>query len=369
MDDNENLSSSSSEEELQLLSAQHNVHTSKKISKQLQYYYRRTKDKRKRKYTSFTDQENPSKQLKRYHATMASSSGVSMDPAASETTSDNCEKYEFGTNACNDDSLHNSVDDDATFDATLSTDESEESSSFSEGDSSPSSESEDLEESEEVNLQQEKETSQSQEEEPLYQGSKISKILSFVLIVSFVLKHNLSKAAWADLLRLLTALLGEWCRRTFQSVYRMKLFMKEYFGSKEPTKINYCSNCLQQVKDQCPNDSCKGAALSSFLDLHFKERVKDLFWDVEFLTLLEKGKEEIKRAVSSCGIHDIFHRMDYKNLLHPGGFLSQLHNISFTINTDGVNKYSSSRADHLWPVYVMINELPKKVSHSCIHLL
>jgi len=39
-------------------------------SKQLQYYYRRTKDKQKSKYTSFTVQENPSRQLKRYHATM-----------------------------------------------------------------------------------------------------------------------------------------------------------------------------------------------------------------------------------------------------------------------------------------------------------
>ena len=68
----------------------------------------------------------------------------------------------------------------------------------------------------------------------------------------------------------------------------------------------------------------------------------------------------MKRAVSSSGIHDIFHGMDYKNFLHPGGFLSQLHNISFTINTDGVNKYSSSRAGHLWPVYIMINELPKE---------
>ena len=118
--------------------------------------------------------------------------------------SNNCDNCEFGTNACNEGSLHHgSEDDDTTLDATLSTDESEESSSLSEGDSSRSSESEDFEESEEVNLQQENETSQSQEE-PLYQGSKISKILSFVLIVSFVLKHNLSKAAWADLLRLLT---------------------------------------------------------------------------------------------------------------------------------------------------------------------
>ena len=36
-------------------------------------------------------------------------------------------------------------------------------------------------------------------EEPLYEGSKIFKVLSFVLIVAFVLKHNLSKAAWTDL--------------------------------------------------------------------------------------------------------------------------------------------------------------------------
>ena len=78
------------------------------------------------------------------------------------------------------------------------------------------------------------------------------------------------------------------------------------------------------------------------------------------MTLLKQGKEQIKRAVSSSGIHDILHGMDYKNFLHQGGFLSQLHNISFTINTDGVNKYSSSRDGHLWPVYIMINELPKE---------
>ena len=94
--------------------------------------------------------------------------------------------------------------------------------------------------------------------------------------------------------------------------------------------------------------------------MHFEETKKDLFRDSEFLTLLKQGKEQIKRAVSSSGIHDIFHGMDYKNLLHPGSFLSQLHHISFTINTDGVNKYSSSRAGHLWPVYIMINELPKE---------
>ena len=107
-------------------------------------------------------------------------------------------------------------------------------------------------------------------------------------------------------------------------------------------------------------EKCGAAALSSFLDLHFEEKIKDLFRDSEFLNLLKKGKEQMKRAVSSFDIHDIFHGLDYKNFLHPGGFLSQTYNISFTVNTDGVNKYSSSSAGHLWPVYIMINELPKE---------
>ena len=54
-------------------------------------------------------------------------------------------------------------------------------------------------------------------------------------------------------------------------------------------------------------------------------------------------------------IHDIYHGLDYKNFLLPGGFLTETFNISFTVNTDGVNKFSSSRVGHLWPVYIMIN--------------
>ena len=221
------------------------------------------------------------------------------------------------------------------------------------------SEGEDSEEGEQQQEQEEYETDNNEKEEMLYKGRKISKVLSFVLIVAFVLKHNLSKAAWADLLHLLTALLGERCKKTFQSVYKMKLFMKEYFGSKEPTKINYCSNCFNRVEDRCHNAGCRGAAVAHFLDLHFEEKIKDLLKDSEFLNLLKKGKDQIKCAATNT-IHDIYHGLDYKNFLHPGGFLSQPYNISFTLNTDGVNKYSSSTAGHLWPVYLMINELPKE---------
>ena len=349
--------SSDSDAEYQVESGKTREPQTRKTSKQLRYYYRKTAGRTKRTYTPFADQENPSKQLKCYHATKeCESATVSAEHDLSleiDDTGDNTIAYD---------------ENDVVFDD-LQTDADELNMTSSSDDlvTSASDESmseiESREEDLQHQIQEENEASASirETEEPLYEGSKISKVLSFVLIVSFVLKHNLSKAAWADLLNLLTVLLGERCKKTFQSVYKMKLSMREYFGSKEPTKINYCANCFNQVEDRCHKAGrCSGAPVSSFLDLHFEEKIKDLFKDSEFLRLLKKGKEQIRSAASNT-IHDIYHGLDYKNFLHPGGFLgSQPYNISFTLNTDGVNKYSSSTAGHLWPVYLMINELPKE---------
>ena len=355
-DENTSLISGGKGED-QFPSVQSKLHNTKKRSKQLRYYHRKTQGRAKRKYTPFSEQDNPSRQLKSYHATKEESLEDTEDLACFKTSNENDHHTEEKMDA-NESRLDYFEDDELAISTTSSMDDSDESSSLSH-DGSSQSESEDYNEPEETDPPHESETAQPSEEEPLYEGSKISKILSFVLIVSFVLKHNLTNAAWADLLRLLTALLGERCKQTFQSVYKMKLFMKGYFGSKEPTKISYCANCFSQVPDRCQNAGCRGAAVSSFLDLHFEEKIKDLFKDSEFLNLLKKGKEKIKRMATNT-IHDIYHGLDYKNFSHPRGFLSQPYNISFTVNTDGVNKYSSSTAGHLWPVYLMINELPKE---------
>lgn len=360
----DSLLSSDSDGEYQVESGKTREPQTRKTSKQLRYYYRKTAGRAKRTYMPFADQENPSKQLKCYHAmreceTAAASAehDLSLD---SDDTSDNTKgDNENSMVSANDE--NNGVLDDLQTDA----DERNTSSSDDLVTSASSERTSEIESSEEdlqqqVQEENEASASTSETEEPLYEGSKLSKVLSFVLIVSFVLKHNLSKAAWADLLNLLTVLLGERCKKTFQSVYKMKRSMREYFGSKEPTKINYCANCFNRVEDSCHKAGCRGASVSSILDLHFEEKIKDLFKDSEFLKLLKKGKEQIRSAASNT-IHDIYHGLDYKNFLHPGGFLSsQPYNISFTLNTDGVNKYSSSTAGHLWPVYLMINELPKE---------
>lgn len=76
---------------------------------------------------------------------------------------------------------------------------------------------------------------------------------------------------------------------------------------------------------------------------------KSSWWRVDWIP--KKGREQIKRTTTT---------LDNKNFLKHGGFFSQPHNISFTVNTDGVTKYSSSMVGHLQPVYLMTNELPKE---------
>jgi hypothetical protein len=53
----------------------------------------------------------------------------------------------------------------------------------------------------------------------------------------------------------------------------------------------------------------------------------------------------------------------YTELRKPGNFLSNDKNISLLFNTDGVPLYNSSKVG-LWPVYLVINELPPVMRFS-----
>ena len=88
----DNLDGSSSSEKTYSSSDSENknpVHGKSKVeepkqkSRQLQYYHRKTGGKVKRKYTPFRDQENPSRQLKRYHGVAEACSTL---PASMDTT-------------------------------------------------------------------------------------------------------------------------------------------------------------------------------------------------------------------------------------------------------------------------------------------
>lgn len=50
----------------------------------------------------------------------------------------------------------------------------------------------------------------------------------------------------------------------------------------------------------------------------------------------------------------------YRNKFENNGFLSNHHNISFTFNTDGASIFKSSKVS-VWPIFLVINELPYKL--------
>lgn len=62
-------------------------------------------------------------------------------------------------------------------------------------------------------------------------------------------------------------------------------------------------------------------------------------------------------------VDDIYQGRLYKEHFQPGKFLYNPHNISLTANTDGVALIKSSKIN-IWPIYMVINELPPKERYS-----
>lgn len=64
-------------------------------------------------------------------------------------------------------------------------------------------------------------------------------------------------------------------------------------------------------------------------------------------------------------IRDVYDGAHYQK---HASFLSQPANISLLINTDGIAIFQSSKGS-LWPVWVMINELPKRLRLYAVLLI
>jgi hypothetical protein len=58
--------------------------------------------------------------------------------------------------------------------------------------------------------------------------------------------------------------------------------------------------------------------------------------------------------------YDIMDGDLYRDLLSPGGFLTNPHHLSLLFNTHGVHAFKASR-DEIWPLLVVINELHPSV--------
>ena len=97
-----------------------------------------------------------------------------------------------------------------------------------------------------------------------------------------------------------------------------------------------------------------------------------VFADPTFVSDIEYGFKERKRVQSSLETcerewYDIMDGDLYRELLKPGGFLTNYDNLSLLINTDGVHAFKASR-DEIWPLLLVVNEVRPSVRYMYMYI-
>ena len=174
-----------------------------------------------------------------------------------------------------------------------------------------------------------------------------------LLLLSFVIRHKLSKEATNDLLYIVNLV----CPKP-------KLFSSLQF----PTTFHYyCPTCIVSINypaikvcEIC-NMAFSSAKLPNyFVHLSISDRIKQLFTKETFTSNI---LYRFKRTKSNPdNYEDIYDGLLYRKLMAPGALLSNPSNLSLTWNVDGVPIFKLSKFS-LWPLYFVINELPFKLRH------
>ena len=186
---------------------------------------------------------------------------------------------------------------------------------------------------------------------PLYREAPVSLHATLILILAFLLAHNITKEALADLLTLLNTLLPK-LHNLPTSPY--KFYKSLNIDMLEPVRHYFCPSCSKEISSDenvCP--SCKKEKSHYFLELPLEEQVKRLFQQQCFFDQIQ---HRFHRK-SSSDLQDIYDGCVYKDLSKPGGILSNPQNLSLLWNTDGVPVFKSSNFS-IWPIFFVINELP-----------
>ena len=205
------------------------------------------------------------------------------------------------------------------------------------------------------------------------ENSSLNSCFRSTCILSYILRHNLTRAAGDDILELLKTLHPD-CKDYGN------LNMKELLNGMSNNTFkcfHYCFKCSNLFPDDenilhCQTESCDGTrykVLSSkqpksfFIICDIGQQIKELLLRTEIQTDIDKSKDYIERTMEKYNdnpdtfeIRDIVDGKAYRHHCQSGGFLNCKNNISCIFNTDGIPLYKSSK-ENLWPIFLAINEL------------
>ncbi|XP_071478605.1 uncharacterized protein [Diadema antillarum] len=199
------------------------------------------------------------------------------------------------------------------------------------------------------------------EDPPLYPGSTRHLGVTVLLLCCFMIRFRLSEETMQHLLVLINLLLPE------NNIFVKSLHtLKKYLGKFTflPVIQYFCSHCYTHVdksSQRCSNPHCmkdltSSGAVSYFVQHSLISQLSVLFKRKSFTDKIRTHRFEHYKLNKDGNLCDVYDGSIYKNLFQ-GGILNSPNNISFAMNTDGVSIFKSSKVS-MWPVYLLINELP-----------
>ena len=202
------------------------------------------------------------------------------------------------------------------------------------------------------------------EKDPVSPGHWLSLQTSVLLIWMYAITHSITSSQLSDLITLINLHLVI-AHPVFSSLYRFKNFFANTKLPSESLKHYYCCHCTASVSvntEVCPNNLCRKpldrSKLNYFLELNVQSQLKNMFSRKDFLDGLKHRFNRFKKKKEN--IEDVYDSENYKALFYNNGPLSDENNLSFIFNTDGVPIFKSSKTS-VWPIFLMINELPYKM--------
>lgn len=198
--------------------------------------------------------------------------------------------------------------------------------------------------------------------DPLFEGSPYTLGVVILLICCFVIRFRLPDEAISYLLRLLACILP--LGHTLSgSLYHFRKTIRLFTDCLIPSLTYHCNSCYEIVgknEKNCP--SCNNSLTESrsrayFMQLKLVSQLQALWKNKEFCDMVRKHRFEHFENNKEDKLSDIYDGLLYKRLFQNDGILSSPNNLSFSLNTDGAPLFKSSNIS-IWPVYMLINELP-----------
>uniref|UniRef100_A0A3B5BEV4 Uncharacterized LOC103368185 n=1 Tax=Stegastes partitus TaxID=144197 RepID=A0A3B5BEV4_9TELE len=198
------------------------------------------------------------------------------------------------------------------------------------------------------------------EEKKIYAGSSVTTGALLLLLLVFILKHGLSKAAIKDLLDLLNFMVPGCAPKSWQ------FFKKHLTGTNDKTELHfYCPRCTSYLGVE-PGDECgvcqKSLNRKSLLDKAYYFLVMPL--EIQLRSILSNVHTKLgKHFTRETSISDVNTGTGYKHDRQDAS-------ITLSFNCEGSPVFSSSKFS-VWPILCTINELPyaERCKNVLLHTL